>query len=320
MPKVTDSKVLVGLDSADDAAVYQVTDDLAIVQSVDFFTPIVDDPYTFGRIAAVNALSDIYAMGGEPLFALNLVAFPSKKLSETVLAQILKGGAHGAGEAGVSILGGHSIDDAEPKYGMSVTGSVLPDRIIRNNSARPGDCLVLTKPLGIGIITTAIKMGQAPEETLSEAIRWMTTLNRDASKIMVQENIKAATDITGFGLLGHLYEMVSASNVGAVINAGEAPLIKGTMACLKASAYPGGSKANLEFVNAHVDWGKEVTEETKKILCDAQTSGGLLICVPEEKIESMRKLLSANKVFHRVIGRIMDAPAGRIKVTGSMGA
>lgn len=318
MPKVTDKNVLVGLEGADDAAVYQISDDLAIVQSVDFFTPIVDDPYTFGRIAAVNALSDIYAMGGEPLFALNLVAFPSDKLPDSVLAQILEGGAHAAGEAGVSIIGGHSIDDAEPKYGLSVTGSVDPNRVIRNASAKAGDYLVLTKPLGIGIITTAIKRGFAPEQTVTEAIQWMTTLNRDGAKVMVREEIESATDITGFGLLGHLYEMICASKVGAFINADEIPLIKGTFECLKSSAYPGGSKANLDFVAPHVDGDTDVTEETMKILCDAQTSGGLLICVPEAKLESVKGRLSDNNVFHRTVGRITDSPTARIQVRGSV--
>jgi len=318
MPKVTDPKVLVGLDGADDAAVYQVGEDLAIVQSVDFFTPIVDDPYTFGRIAAVNALSDIYAMGGEPLFALNLVAFPSKELPGSVLEEILKGGSDAACEAGISILGGHSIDDAEPKYGMSVTGSVAPDGIIKNSSARAGDYLVLTKPIGIGIITTAIKNAVAGEKSISEAIKWMTTLNRTASKVMVTQKIEGATDITGFGLLGHLYEMVLASKVGAVIEAEQVPLIKGTMNCLNKSAYPGGSLANLEFVSPHIDWNEDVSDETRKILCDAQTSGGLLICIPEEKMDTMKALFSENEVFHCTIGRICESPIGRIRVTGSV--
>jgi len=306
--------MLVGTENADDAAVYRLDDDTAIVQSADFFTPIVDDPYTFGRIAAANALSDIYAMGARPLFALNLLAFPSKKLSEEVLLSILKGGSDMAAEAGISIAGGHSIDDPEPKYGMSVTGVVHPDRIMRNSTARAGDHLLLTKPLGIGIITTAIKRGLAEKEAVEEAVRWMTTLNRDAAEIMMKAGANAATDITGFGLLGHLKELLDASGAGAVIEASSVPLIEGTMEYLAKGAYPDGSRANMEFVAPDVEWGDGVTEETKMILSDAQTSGGMLICIPEEKKDALLKGLEAKEVFNKVIGRIIAGRPGKIQV------
>ncbi len=315
MPKVNDPNLIVGTDSADDAAVYRLNDDTAIVQSADFFTPIVDDPYTFGRIAAANALSDIYAMGARPLFALNLVAFPSKKLSEKVLQDILRGGADMAKEAGIVIAGGHSIDDNEPKYGMAVTGTVHPERVIRNSEARDGDILVLTKPLGIGVITTAIKRGIASESDIVKVVEWMMTLNRDAAEVMVETGVRAATDVTGFGLLGHLKEVVDASCVGAEIEASVVPLIDGVEHYLSMGAYPGGSSANLEYVGSSIDWGGNVSEDMKKILCDAQTSGGMLICVPENRKEKLTTGLNKKGVFNTAIGRVIGEHPGRITVT-----
>ena len=314
MPKVNDPNLIVGLDSVDDAAVYRLNADTAIVQSVDFFTPIVDDPFTFGRIAAANALSDIYAMGARPLFALNLLAFPSKKLPESVLEGILKGGAEMAAEADISIVGGHSIDDPEPKYGMAVTGIVNPDRIVKNSTARPGDHLILTKPLGIGIIATAIKKGIAAETVVEEAVNWMTTLNRAAAEVMVETGVSAATDITGFGLLGHLKELVDSSGVGAKISASMVPVIDGTKEYLEKGAYPEGSLATMEFVEPSLQWDGRISESNRKILCDAQTSGGLLICVPEEKAETLTRSLERKNVYHVNIGGIVSEHPGRITV------
>jgi len=305
----------VGLDKVDDAAVYKLTDDLAIVQSVDYFTPVVDDPYLFGRITGANALSDLYAMGAEPLFALNIVGFPLNDLPAEMLGEILRGGSDMAAEAGISIVGGHSIDDAEPKYGMSVTGKVHPDKIISNSGAKEGDILILTKPIGTGIIATAIKRGVAPKSVIDEAVRWMTTLNRAGAEAMVEIGVLAATDVTGFGLFGHLHEMLLGSEVGAEIDASQVPVIEGTRELLAEGIYPGGSKANFDFVDPFIEWGKEITEETKKILCDAQTSGGLIIAVAEDKKEAMLSALDSRGVYNKVIGRIVAAPAGTIRVS-----
>lgn len=314
LPKGIDANMLVGLEYADDAAVYRLSDDMAVVQSVDFFTPVVDDPYIFGKITAANALSDIYAMGATPIFALNIVAFPSKDLPPKVLEDILTGGAHVAAEAGIVIAGGHSIDDKEPKYGMSVTGKVHPDKIVKNSTARAGDRLILTKPLGSGIITSAIKKGCASEAIMEEAINWMVMLNKDAAEAMVETGVSAVTDITGFGLLGHLYELVDASGVAAVLKASDIPLMNGVEECLAAGAYSGGSKGNMDFVADHVDWDDNISEDTKKIFCDAQTSGGLLICVPEDKTKKLISELEKRNVFHVDIGHLCAEDAGRIRL------
>lgn len=314
IPDKGDPNILAGIESADDAAVYRLGDDIAIVESTDFFTPIVDDPYTFGRIAAANALSDIYAMGARPLFALNLVGFPAKKLPAEVLESILKGGADMAEEAGIEVVGGHSIDDPEPKYGMVVTGTVHPERIVRNSTAREGDYLILTKPLGTGIITTALKRGFAGQAAVDEAVDWMLTLNREASEVMVDVGVSAATDVTGFGLLGHLIEMLSASGVGAKIETSKIPVMDEVYDYLSGGAYPAGSAANLEFVTPDVEWDDGVSDETRKILCDAQTSGGLLISVPEQKRESLLVALGKKGVFNVTIGRLTRESPGRAKV------
>ena len=317
MPKAVDPNILVGLESADDAAVYKISEDVAIVQSVDFFTPVVDDPYTFGRIAVANALSDIYAMGAKPVFGLNLLAFPSKKLSPFVLGEIMKGGLAMAEEAGISIAGGHSIDDEEPKYGLAVTGTVHPDRIMKNSSAKEGDSLVLTKPLGIGIITTAIKKGLADTSVIEEAVRWMTKLNGAASEVMVASGASAATDITGFGLLGHLHEMLLASGVAADIDLAAIPVIGGTEELLEMGAYPGGSRDNMDFVSPFVDWSPKVTDNFRKILCDAQTSGGLLISIPQSKKSILNDSFAGKDIFYSEIGRVVSGSPGRIRVLAS---
>lgn len=311
LPKVTDPRVLIGTE--DDAGVYKISDDAAIVQTVDFFTPVVDDPYDFGAIAAANALSDIYAMGARPLTALNLVAFP-KDGDMDILAEILRGGAEKAAEAGVSIIGGHSIDDREPKYGMAVTGIIDPQRIAMKAGARPGDALVLTKPLGIGIITTALKAGRAPEEAVSTAVRNMKTLNRAASEAMMDLGITAATDITGFGLLGHLHEMLHRSCVSGIVRLRDVPVIPG-VAELARFFVPAGTRANLRFVEDKLHWATKITETDKLILADAQTSGGLLIAVAQEKLETLLAGLAARGVETRaVIGEAAAGEPGRIWV------
>lgn len=311
LPEVSDPRVLVGTE--DDAGVYKLSDDIAIVQTVDFFTPIVDDPHDFGAIAAANALSDIYAMGARPLTAMNLVAFPKDGDME-ILGEIMRGGAEKAKEAGVSIIGGHSIDDREPKYGMSVTGVVHPDRMALKGGARPGDKLVLTKPLGTGIISTAIKAGRASEETIAEATRSMKTLNRAASEAMMEAGVKAATDITGFGLLGHLHEMLHNSGVSGRLALGDIPLIHGVKELVKFSV-PGGTRANLRYMEDKVAWGKGVSEDDKLMLADAQTSGGLLIAVSPDRLDTLLSGLKARGVGTRaVIGYVAEGDAGKIIV------
>jgi selenide,water dikinase len=311
LPKVTDPRVLVGTE--DDAGVYKITEDIAMVQTVDFFTPIVDDPYDFGAIAAANALSDIYAMGAKPLTALNLVAFP-KDGPLDVLGEIMRGGAEKALEAGVSIIGGHSIDDKEPKYGMAVTGIAHPQKIALKGGALVGDKLVLTKPLGIGIISTAIKVGRASPEMIESATRNMKMLNKAASDAMVEVGVRGATDITGFGLLGHLHEMMHVSNVSARLTLSRIPFIQGVRELAK-SCIPGGTRANLRHVSDKMVWEEGITEDEKLMLADAQTSGGLLIAVASDKVDALVTGLSVRGVETRaVIGEVISGEAGRIFV------
>jgi selenide,water dikinase len=272
----------VGSETADDAAVYRISNDLALVTTVDFFTPIVDDAYDFGRIAAANALSDVYAMGGTPLTALNLVAWSLESLGPGVLEDVLRGGARTAREAGVAVVGGHSIDDREPKYGMAVTGTVHPDRVLRNSTARPGDELFLTKPLGGGVISTAVKRGVASAELTTAAVAVMTDLNRDAAERAVAAGASAMTDVTGFGLLGHLRELAAASGVAAEVEADAVPAIPGVLELLRSDEPPlaGGSRRNREWMEPSVEWDEAVPEERRWLLCDAMTSGGLLVAAP----------------------------------------
>ncbi|MFH1636371.1 MAG: selenide, water dikinase SelD [Chloroflexota bacterium] len=315
LPLPTDPAVLVGVETSDDAAVYKLTDDLAIVQTVDFFTPIADDPYDFGAISAANSLSDIYAMGARPLFALNIVAFPSNRLPIEVLHRILLGALDKAAEAGVSVIGGHTVDDTEPKYGMAVTGVVHPDRVVTNAAARPGDQIVLTKPIGTGIIATAVKRGLADEATTRQAIALMAALNRDAAEAMVEIGVSACTDVTGFGLLGHLREMTTGAGLDAVIYADQVPVLEAARAFVGANVVPGGTRDNLAFVETHTDWGEDISEMQKLILADAQTSGGLLIAVPSEKLEALLVALAERGVADAAhIGEFTNPGSGRIAV------
>lgn len=315
MPKIEDPNVLVGTNTADDAAVYKIRDDLAIVQTVDYFTPVVDDPYTFGMITAANSLSDIYAMGANPLFALNIVGFPSKTLPMEVLAEILKGGAAKALEAGVSIIGGHTIDDNEPKYGMAVTAVIDPKKVITNSGARVGDVLVLTKPLGIGIITTAIKRGLVAQDTLDRAVQVMSTLNKAAAEVMVQVGVHACTDITGFGFLGHLHEMARGSGVGAKISLSKVPVLPEAWDLIAQGVAPAGTHKNLEYLGSNVVWDESVSREARLVLADAQTSGGLLIAVAEEKAgQLLRALEEARVPVVSAVGEVIDDPESRIQV------
>ena len=315
LPAVKDPNVIVGTATADDAAVYRIDDKRAIVQTVDFFTPIVDDPYDYGQIAAANAISDIYAMGGRPLFALSIISFPTDKLPMSILEEIIRGGTDKAREAGIEIIGGHSIDDPEPKYGLCVTGIVEQDKVIRNDKAMAGDILILTKPVGTGIISKAIKSGDASSEVVREAVRVMAFLNRGASEAMVETGIKAATDVTGFGLLGHLYGVLKGSGAGAKIKSSSVPLIQGVYNYAKKGFIPGGTKDNLTFLEKNVIWGISISQETKYILSDAQTSGGLLISCPKEKKETLVDLLNkANCLVVAEIGEIVDDRENRVWV------
>tara|TARA_B100001123_G_scaffold446116_1_gene599508 strand:+ start:2057 stop:2983 length:927 start_codon:yes stop_codon:yes gene_type:complete len=270
---------------SDDAAVVRLDGDKALVQTLDFFTPIVDDPFAFGQIAATNSLSDIYAMGATPLFALNIVAFPKDDLPMEILGEILKGGASKAKEAGINILGGHSIDDKEPKYGLVVTGEAEADQVVTNGGAQAGDALVLTKPLGSGIIATAIKRGEASQDLIDEATAVMCTLNAEGGKLMIKHDVSAATDVTGFGLLGHLLEMCEASGVSAELHFTDLPFVDGIQSLAERGIVPGGTKRNLEHVSESVHLDPELSEVQLLMAADAQTSGGLLISIPEEKAD-----------------------------------
>lgn len=314
MPKPTDPAVLVGAETADDAAVYRINDDTAIIETVDFFTPIVDDPYQFGAIAAANALSDVYAMGGTPLFALNLVAFPSNRLPMSALQQILTGAHDKTREAGIDIVGGHTIDDTEPKFGLAVTGIVHPKKIWRNVGAQPGDVLILTKPIGLGILATAMKRGLSSEKQNALAVAVMSELNRDAARIAQNFTVHACTDITGFGLLGHLREMTAGSQVDAEIDWQKVPILEGVWEFAASGVVPGGSQANLQHVSPHLDLNN-VPDIAQLILADAQTSGGLLFALPEHESDALlQQLTLACRGPISVIGRIVARGIGKIKV------
>jgi selenium donor protein len=315
LPQTTDPNVLVGNASGDDAAVYMVNPEQAIVQTLDFFTPIVDDPYDFGAIAAANALSDVYAMGAKPLFALNIVAFPVNRLPLEVLESILMGAADKATEAGISIIGGHSIDDTEPKFGMCVTGLVHPAKAWKNIGAQPGDVLILTKPLGTGIISTAVKSGLADERAAAEACKWMKQLNNKASRAFLKFPVHACTDITGFGLAGHLSEMTRGSNVNAQIVFKALPFMENVKELALAGAIPGGTQNNLEFYKEWIRWNAVFSETEKLMFCDAQTSGGLLVSVPGQFREQVLAELSEQGVECAVvIGHITENGTGLIDV------
>ena len=306
---------MVGFNGQDDAAVIRLSDGRLLVQTVDFFTPIVDDPYQFGQIAAANSLSDIYAMGGTPQFALNIVGFPINDLPKEMLTTILQGGADKAQEAGISIVGGHSVDDKEPKYGMVVTGEVDEQNLVKNDGAKPGDILVLTKPIGTGIIATAIKKGMASEDIIQTAVDTMSTLNDVASKLMIELKIKAATDITGFGLLGHLSEICKASKVTAEIDYNLLPLLPGTLELANDGIIPGGTKRNLSYAESFTQFQEDRTDIEKLITSDAQTSGGLLISISPEKTESFLQLFNKqSSIKAHKIGKITEQREKAISV------
>ena len=316
MPTFTDPRILVDASTRDDAAVYQLTPDRAIVATVDFFTPIVDDAYDFGRIAAANALSDIYAMGATPLLALNLVGWPRDTLPYELLGDVLRGGADIAREAGAFVLGGHSVDDPEPKYGMVAIGEVHPNRIVTLANAQAGDVLVLTKPIGTGVLTTALKRDLASAADLADAVRSMATLNAGGARAMLANGAHAATDVTGFGLLGHLQNMLAASGVSAEIDAASVPLLPRAADLAARGAIPGGTTRNREALTDTVRFDAAVPETIRVLLFDAQTSGGLLIAVPPNRADSLLAALKNEKTPAAArIGRIVGGPPGTITVS-----
>jgi len=314
LPTVADARVLVGNDTHDDAAVFQLGAD-GIVSTIDVFMPVVDDPWSFGQIAAANALSDVYAMGGEPLFALAFAGFPVKKLPLETMRQVMQGGAAKCAEAGIAVVGGHTIDDTEPKYGLAVTGRVDPARVVRNSTARAGDVLVLTKPLGIGVLTTAIKRDLLAVLDAERAIAQMATLNRAAARAMMEVGVSAATDVTGFGLLGHLHAMARASGVAARVIAADVPVLWPARELCGQGVFPGGSARNLDFFGRFTQFAAGVDDVSRRLLADAQTSGGLLIAVPAERLDALLAALAAGGVDCRaVIGNIVPGEAGTIQV------
>jgi selenide, water dikinase len=311
----TDENVIIGLDRADDAGVYRVNDDLALIQTVDFFTPIVDDPYWFGQIAAANALSDVYAMGGTPKTAMNLVGFPLEQMDISILREIIQGGLDKIKEAGVVLVGGHSVDDPELKYGLSVTGFIHPDRVLTKQNLKAGDKLILTKPLGTGIVNTAIKGGLASQKIIERVTRMMARLNRKPAEIMSRYEVHACTDITGFGLLGHLAEMVIGSGYSIRLLGDEIPMIPEAREYGQMGFVPAGAYRNREFREGMMEFGPSVDRLTQDILFDPQTSGGLLICVSREVSESLVRELKSDGVPEAVIiGEVMSKPEEKIFV------
>ncbi|MHC1766086.1 MAG: selenide, water dikinase SelD [Verrucomicrobiia bacterium] len=318
LPKMPpDPRLLVGAATADDAGIYRIDCDRALVQTVDFFTPIVDNPFTYGQIAAANSISDVYAMGGRPLTALNLLGVPTETVPPAVISRILSGGLRVAKEAQCTVLGGHTIRNPEPFYGMAVTGLISPRKIIANANARPGDLLVLTKPLGTGIITTGIKLGITPRALERKAVKVMCHLNREGALLAEKGWVRAGTDVTGFGLLGHLATICRASGVSAELDVSSIPSFgKGVLALIEQDCIPGGSRQNLRTADSVTDWGR-ATVAQKHLLTDAQTSGGLLLCVAPKRLKVVLALLARNGApCAAVIGRISHSRAPLVRVVG----
>lgn len=313
-PAEPDPNLLVGLDTSDDAGVYKLNDDLALVQTLDFFTPIVDDPYSFGQIAAANALSDIYAMGGKPLTVLNIVAFPISTLDKGVLTEILRGAADKVKEAGATLVGGHSIDDKEPKFGLSVTGLVHPDRVRSNAGARPGDKIILTKPIGVGIMTTSIKNDKLSAEEIQRVTNVMSTLNKRSAEVMDGYDVHACTDVTGFGLMGHSLEMAKGSGVEIRIRKQDVPVLPRVRELAEQGLVPGGSKNNYDHVRNSVIFPEEMDQTDRYILCDAVTSGGLLISIGADQADKLHQELIDQGVEAKIIGEVTANQSGQIVI------
>jgi selenide,water dikinase len=306
LPPITDKNVLVGTSNADDAGVYRITDDIAVVFTADYFTPIVDDPYWFGAIAAANALSDVYAMGGKPTVALNLAAFPGEPEFLPYARKIMQGGIVKMAEAGVSIIGGHTIKDKEPKYGFAVLGLIHPEKILDNSMARRGDALILTKPLGTGIISTGVRADMCGDEVIEEFTKSMATLNKRAGEIMLGVGVSTATDITGFGLIGHLNEVLTASKCEARLHSKRVPFFKDAMRIADLGRIPGGTRANEKTYEPFVEWSERVSDTERILMYDAQTSGGLLIFVPAERKDKLVEALEREGILAAYFGDVVD--------------
>ena len=304
LPKTYDEKLIVGIDTSDDAAVYKINETTALIQTLDFFTPVVDDPYIFGQIAAANSLSDIYAMGGEPKLAMNIVCFPTC-LSADIMTEILRGGYDKIDEAGALLVGGHTVEDDEPKYGLSVSGFIHPDKVLTNCNAKPGDFLVLTKPLGIGIINTAIKAQMADDEIYNLAVNNMRILNKFAKDAMVKVGVNSCTDITGFGLLGHSLEMANGSDVTIMFESSKIPIIKKAAEFAAMGLVPAGAYSNMQFIGEKVKFNEQIPQEIRDILFDPQTSGGLLISVSSNKLDELLEELKESPTEVSVIGKVL---------------
>ncbi|SHH50068.1 selenophosphate synthase [Caloranaerobacter azorensis DSM 13643] len=305
LPKMQDDNLIVGIDTSDDAAVYKIDDNIAIIQTVDFFTPVVDDPYTFGQIAATNSLSDVYAMGGEPKLAMNIICFPNC-LHPDIMAEILKGGYDKVKEANALLVGGHTVEDNEPKYGLSVTGFIHPNKVIKNCNAKVGDLLVLTKPIGLGIINTAIKAQMTDQKTYNDAVKVMTTLNKVGKDAMMKVGVNSCTDITGFGLIGHALEMALGSSVTIKIFSNKVPILESAKEYAKMGLIPEGAYKNRSFVGNRAYINENIEEEVKDILFDPQTSGGLLISVDKAKADMLIEELKDNPVDYAIIGEVIS--------------
>ncbi|SCG83708.1 selenide, water dikinase, selenocysteine-containing [Proteiniborus sp. DW1] len=305
LPKATDENLIVGIETSDDAAVYKINEETALIQTIDFFTPVVDDPYTFGQIAAANSLSDIYAMGGEPKLAMNIICFPTC-LSPNIMAEILKGGYDKVAEANAILIGGHTVEDDEPKYGLSVSGFIHPSQVLTNCNAQVGDVLVLTKPIGIGVINTAIKAQLTDEETYNEAVKTMTTLNKFAKDAMVSVGANSCTDITGFGLLGHTLEMAEGSGVTIKLYSDKIPVIPQALEYAKMGLVPAGAYSNMGFIGDKVAFDDRVSQEMKDLLFDPQTSGGLLISVKATKVDELLKILEQGPTKYGIVGEVIE--------------
>jgi selenide,water dikinase len=316
LPLISDPNLITGFEHAEDAGVYKISADLALVQTLDFFTPTVDDPFTFGQIAATNALNDVYAMGGKPITAMNIVCFPIKTMDKAVLREVLRGGVDKMREAGVLLVGGHSVEDNEIKYGLSVTGTIHPDKVLFNSGAKPGDSLILTKPLGTGIVSTAIKGGEADPQLVEKAISSMTQLNKKAAEIMIaQGGVHACTDITGFGFLGHACEMIEAENVGMRINSAAVPIFTGVRKLVETGYVPGGLYRNKDFRIAQIEKKDTCPDWILDVLFDPQTAGGLFFSIPAKEAQSLIKLMHRDGITDAaIVGEVVSDNPGKIVV------
>ncbi len=314
LPVLTDKNVLVGSSNADDAGIYRISDDTAVVLTTDFFTPIVDDPYWFGAIAAANSLSDVWAMGGRPVVALNIAMFPSSPEFFPTLQRIMQGGIDKMTEAGVSIIGGHTIKDKEPKFGYTIMGLIHPDRILDNTKARPGDALILTKKIGTGIVSTGVKAGLCSREVIDEFTLSMATLNKRAGEIMCEVGVSTATDITGFGLIGHLNEVLTGSGCRAHLHSGKVPFFDEAVRLVNNDIAPGGTLGNLKIYNQHVTWAQDMPEYEKVLMNDAQTSGGLLIFVPQDRKAALISALEKEGILAAHIGDVAEEDAAETRI------